>query len=140
MTKEEKKRKEHNEYVKWWNKHKGKESYKKYQKEYHKNYREKNKGYYIYFFINKYGQVVYVGKTNFLSWRMAYHKSTREYWEESYTVLYHEFKDINDDILVDIEQMLIELLKPAKNNKSADYDCSVDKYLKGFKELKEYKM
>ncbi len=137
MTKEEKKRK-HNNYIKEWNKQS--ETYKEYQKEYHREYRKKHRGYFIYFFINKDGQVVYVGKTNFLSWRMAYHKSTQEYWEEDYTVLYHEFKDINDDILVDIESMLIELLKPAKNNKSADYDCGIDKYLRGFKELKEYQM
>lgn len=136
MTKEEYRRR-HNIYVKEWNKQS--ESYKEYQKEYHKNYREKNKGYYIYFFINKDGQVVYVGKTNFLSWRMAYHKCTKEYWEEDYIVLYHEFKGINDDILIDIEQMLIELLKPAKNKANADYDGNVDKYLKGFN-LKEYKM
>lgn len=123
--------------MKEWNKQS--ESYKEYQKEYHKNYREKNKGYYIYFFINKDGQVVYVGKTNFLSWRMAYHKCTREYWQEGYTILYHEFKGINDDILIDIEQMLIELLKPVKNSQCADYDGNVDKYLKGFN-LKEYKM
>ena len=138
MTKEEKKRKEHNEYVKWWNKQS--ETYKAYQKKYHKGYREKNKGYYIYFFVNKDGQVVYVGKTTNIYSRMAYHKCTREYWQDDYIVLYHEFKGINDDILVDIEQMLIELLKPSKNNKSADYDGNVDKYLRGFKELKEFKM
>lgn len=139
MTKEEKKRREHNEYVKWWNKHKGKESYKAYQKNYHKLYREKNKGYYIYFFVNKDGQVVYVGKTTNIYSRMAYHKCTREYWQEGYTILYHEFKGINDDILIDIESILIEQLKPIKNKANADYDGNVDKYLKGFK-LKEYKM
>ncbi|MBS4956582.1 MAG: GIY-YIG nuclease family protein [Clostridium sp.] len=137
MTKEEKRRREHNIYMKEWNKQS--ESYKEYQREYHREYKKKRKGFYIYFFVNKDGQVVYVGKTNFLSWRMAYHKSTREYWEDSYTVLYHEFKDINDDILVDIESMLISLLNPVKNSKCADYDGNVDKYLKGFN-LKEYKM
>lgn len=71
---------------------------------------------------------------------MAYHKCTKEYWEECYIVLYHEFKGINDDILIDIEQRLIELLKPAKNKANADYDGNVDKYLKGFKELKEFKI
>ena len=133
MTKEEKRRREHNIYMKEWNKQS--ESYKEYQREYHREYKKKRKGFYIYFFVNKDGQVVYVGKTNFLSWRMAYHKSTREYWEDSYTVLYHEFKDINDDI----ESMLISLLNPVKNSKCADYDGNVDKYLKGFN-LKEYKM
>ena len=137
MTKEEKRRREHNIYMKEWNKQS--ESYKEYQREYHREYKKTRKGFYIYFFVNKDGQVVYVGKTNFLSWRMAYHKSTREYWEDSYTVLYHEFKDINDDILVDIESMLISLLNPVKNSKCADYDGNVDKYLKGFN-LKEYKM
>lgn len=136
MTKEEKKRK-HNNYIKEWNKHS--ESYKEYQKEYHRLYRKKRRGFFIYVFVNKDGEVVYIGKTNFLSWRMSYHKCTKEYWEEDYIVLYHEFKGINDDILIDIEQMLIELLKPVKNSKNADYDCSVDKYLKGFN-LKEYKM
>lgn len=137
MTKEEKKRKEHNEYVKWWNRHS--ETYKEYQRNYHKEYREKHKGYYIYMFVNKDGEVVYIGKTTNIYSRMAYHKCTREYWEEGYTILYHEFKGINDDILIDLEQMLIELLKPVKNSKNADYDCSVDKYLKGFN-LKEYQM
>lgn len=136
MTKEEKRRK-HNNYMKWWNKHS--ESYKAYQKNYHKEYREKHKGYYIYMFVNKDGEVVYIGKTTNIYSRMAYHKCTREYWEEGYTILYHEFKGINDDILIDLEQMLIELLKPVKNSKNADYDCSVDKYLKGFN-LKEYQM
>lgn len=141
MTKEELKRKQkHNEYVKWWNKNSGKESYQKYQKQYHKLYREKRKGHFIYMFVNKDGEVIYIGKTTNLKNRMSYHKCTREYWEDDYIVLYHEFKGINDDILIDIEQMLIELLKPAKNSKNADYDCSVDKYLKGFKELKEYQM
>ena len=139
MTKEDyRKKQKHNEYVKWWNKNS--ESYKEYQKQYHKGYREKHRGFYIYFFVSKNGDLMYIGKTTNIKARMAYHKSTREYWEEDYIVLYHEFKDINDDILIDIEQMLIELLKPVKNNKSADYDCSVDKYLRGFKELKEYKM
>ncbi|MDU5262896.1 MAG: GIY-YIG nuclease family protein [Clostridium celatum] len=138
MTKEEKRRREHNEYVKEWNRHS--ESYKEYQKKYHRLYRKKHKGHYIYFFISRDGEVVYVGKTTNIYSRMAYHKSTREYWEEDYTVLYHEFKDINDDILVDIESMLISLLNPVKNSKCADYDGNVDKYLRGFKELKEYQM
>lgn len=138
MTKEEKKRKEHNEYVKWWNKNS--ESYKKYQKQYHRLYSQRNKGFYIYFFINKDGQVVYVGKTTNLKARMSWHKCTREYYEDDYIVLYKKFEGINDDILIDIEQMLIELLKPTKNKANADYDGNVDKYLKGFKELKEYKM
>lgn len=139
MTKEEKKRKEHNEYVKWWNQHKGKESYKAYQKEYHKGYREKNRGFYIYFFVNRDGEIIYIGKTCNIYSRMAYHKCTKEYWEEGYIVLYHEFKGINDDILIDIESMLIDIFMPVKNSQCADYDCSVDKYLKGFN-LKEYKM
>lgn len=136
MTKEEKRRK-HNNYMKWWNKHS--ESYKEYQRNYHKEYREKHKGYYIYMFVNKDGEVVYIGKTTNIYSRMAYHKCTKEYWEEDYTVLYHEFKDINDDILVDIESMLISLLNPVKNSKCADYDGNVDKYLRGFN-LKEYQM
>lgn len=138
MTKEEKRRREHNIYMKEWNKQS--ESYKEYQKSYHKGYRKKHKGHFIYMFVNKDGEVIYIGKTTNLKNRMSYHKCTREYWEDDYMVLYHEFKGINDDILIDIEQMLIELLKPAKNNKSADYDGNVDKYLRGFKELKEYQM
>ena len=70
---------------------------------------------------------------------MSWHKCTREYWEDNYYVLYKEFEGINDDILINIESMLIDELKPVKNSKNADYDCSVDKYLKGFN-LKEYKM
>lgn len=139
MTKEEyRKKQKHNEYVKWWNKQS--ETYKAYQKQYHKLYSQRNKGFYIYFFVNKDGEIIYVGKTCNLRNRMSYHKCTKEYWEEDYIVLYHEFKNINDDILIDIESMLISLLKPVKNSKCADYDCSVDKYLKGFKELKEFKM
>lgn len=126
MTKEEKRRREHSE------------SYKMYQKEYHKEYRERNKGYFIYMFVSKDGDLMYIGKTTNIYSRMSYHKCTKEYWEEGYTILYHEFKGINDDILIDIEQMLIELLKPAKNSKSADYDCSVDKYLNKDFNLKEY--
>lgn len=137
MTKEEKKRKDHNEYVKWWNQHS--ESYKKYQKEYHREYSQRNKGFYVYFFIDTNGEIVYVGKTINLKSRMAYHKCTKEYWEEGYTILYIEFKDINDDILIDIESMLVDTFRPVKNSQCVDYDCSVDKYLKGFK-LKEYKM
>lgn len=137
MTKEEKKRK-HNNYIKEWNKQS--ETYKEYQKEYHREYRKKHRGYFIYFFINKDGQVVYVGKTTNLKARMSWHKCTREYWEDNYYVLYKEFEGINDDILINIESMLIYELKPSKNNKSADYDGNVDKYLRGFKELKEFKM
>ena len=103
MTKEEKKRKKHNEYVKWWNRNS--ESYKKYQKQYHKSYSQRNKGYYIYFFVNKDGEIIYIGKTCNIYARMAYHKCTKEYWEEGYIVLYHEFTGINDDILIDIEQI-----------------------------------
>lgn len=137
MTKEEKKRK-HNNYIKEWNKQS--ESYKEYQKNYHRLYRKKHKGFFIYMFVNKDGEIVYVGKTTNIKERMSYHKCTREYYEDGYIVLYKEFKDINDDILIDIEQMLIELLKPAKNKECADYDGNVDKYLRGFKELKEFKM
>lgn len=137
MTKEEKRRREHNEYVKWWNKHS--ETYKEYQREYHKGYREKHKGYFIYMFVNKDGEIIYIGKTTNLRNRMSWHKCTREYWEDDYYVLYKEFEGINDDILIDIESMLISLLNPVKNSKNADYDGNVDKYLKGFN-LKEYKM
>lgn len=82
---------------------------------------------------------MYIGKTTNIKARMSYHKSTREYWEEDYTVLYQEFEGINNDILIDIEQMLIELLKPMKNKECADYDGNVDKYLGSFN-LKEYQM
>ncbi len=137
MTKEEKKRKKHNKYMKEWNKHS--ETYKEYQREYHKKYSQRNKGFYIYFFVDCNGKIAYIGKTLNLKNRMAYHKCTKEYWEEGYTILYIEFKDINDDILIDIESMLVDTFRPVKNSKCADYDGNVDKYLKGFN-LKEYKM
>lgn len=140
MTKEEKKRKKHNEYVKWWNKNSGKESYQKYQKEYHKNYREKNKGYYIYFFVDANGKIVYIGKTTNLCNRMSWHKCTREYWREGFVCLYKEFYNIDDYILTELEQSLIDICRPRLNKECNDYDGNVDKYLKGFKELKEYKM
>lgn len=46
MTKEEKRRREHNIYMKEWNKQS--ESYKEYQREYHREYKKKRKGFYIY--------------------------------------------------------------------------------------------
>lgn len=139
MTKEEKRRREHNEYMKWWNRHKGKESYKEYQRNYHKEYREKHKGYYIYFFVDENGDIAYIGKTLNLKNRMAQHKCYREVYEDNFTVLYKEFKNINDDILYDLEQSLIDICRPRLNKECADYDCSVDKYLGSFN-LKEYKM
>lgn len=136
MTKEEKRRK-HNNYMKWWNKHS--ESYKAYQKNYHRDYREKNKGHYIYFFVDENGDIAYIGKTLNLKNRMAQHKCYKEVYEDNFTVLYKELKNINDDILYDLEQSLIDACKPYKNKECADYDGNVDKYLRGFN-LKEYKM
>lgn len=138
MTKEEKRRREHNEYVKWWNKHS--ETYKEYQREYHKGYRERNKGYYIYFFIDANGEIAYIGKTTNLRNRMSWHKCTREYWREGFICLYKEFYNIDDYILTELEQSLIDICRPRLNKECADYDGNVDKYLRGFKELKEYKM
>ena len=124
MTKEERRiyQKEYN---------KNSESYKKYQKswreknkEYFKKYRENRKSYYIYMFLDNV-EIVYIGKTNNMDFRMSHHKSTREYYEDGYTVLYKEFANINDAILEDIEAMLIEAIRPIKNTKINDYDASV---------------
>lgn len=119
------------------------EKYREYQKKYHKlnkdKIREKNEGRFIYFVVDKNGEIVYIGKTSNLYQRIHNHFSqdTGKILEGD-RIFYKDFKTISMEDLFDLEQMLIELLKPERNNINADYDGNVVKYLSRNLKLSEY--
>ena len=119
------------------------ENYKEYQKQYHRVNREKinekNEGRFIYFVVDKNGEIVYIGKTKNLYHRYYNHISQDTgKIQEGDRIFYKDFKTISMEDLFDLEQMLIELLKPERNSISADYDGNVVKYLSRNLKLDEY--
>lgn len=143
MTKEELKRKQkHNEYVKWWNKNKGKESYKKYQKEYYKAEKEREFGYYLYYLI-KDSKIIWVGSTENMYRRMHNHKSTKDFDKILYKDLTYVVRDRSE--LEELEYYFIDYYREEVINKDKkEIKISEEKYFKDMlhryylTELKEY--
>lgn len=128
---------------KYMQEYRQKESYKEYMRKYMNENRERiNKKYYgmyIYFVVDGNGEIVYVGKTTDLYHRIHNHfsQNTGKICEGD-RIFYKDFKTISMEDLFDLEQMLIELLKPERNNINADYDGNVVKYLSRNLKLDEY--
>lgn len=71
--------------------------------------------YYVYRFLNKKGDVIYVGKTNNLNARMSQHKINSSFWKYWYKIEYVEFDNENDQLFYEI--LMINKYSPIYNTK-----------------------
>lgn len=72
--------------------------------------------FYVYRFINKIGEIIYVGKTNHIPTRMYQHKTKKmPFWKEWYKIEYVEFENEGDQLLY--EMLMINKYNPIYNKK-----------------------
>ncbi|MBS5937745.1 GIY-YIG nuclease family protein [Clostridium sp.] len=136
------------------------DKYKDYLKEYYKNNKEKMTkdnieffkkydGKFIYFILDEYNSMKYIGKTKNIYIRFALHKHELvKYNPELDRVLYLDFSDkFSEEELADAENYFIELYDLELNEKCGDYDTNIifkikdeDLVLHEFKTVKDNKI
>lgn len=134
------------------------------RKEYHKKYFQKNKeklskanieffkkydGKFIYFIVDEYNRIKYIGMTKNLYRRFATHKHELVKYNPGLDrVIYIDFTDkLTNEQLMDVESYLIELFDLELNEKCGDYDTNIifkikdeDLVLYEFKTVKDNKI
>lgn len=110
---------------------------------YNKQYREENKGYYLYFIYN-YKECVYVGSTSNLNNRISSHINGHTHLKDKIStwtsIKYIDLTDLLDsrEELYFVEMACIELLSPPWNTVEPHINISHDRALELYDLIEEY--
>ncbi|WP_066892921.1 GIY-YIG nuclease family protein [Clostridium nigeriense] len=104
-----------------------KEELTKKNKEYYEEFSKKYQGKFIYFILNEFNNMKYIGKTCNIYKRFALHKyELAKYNPKTDRVIYLDFSDkLSEEELADAEKYFIELYKLDLNDYCGDYDTNI---------------
>ncbi|WP_195954400.1 GIY-YIG nuclease family protein [Clostridium tertium] len=121
-----------------WKIYNSKEKYKDYHKNYYKKHKEtykekyeefskKYEGKFIYFILNEFNKIKYIGRTSNIYRRFAFHKyELAKYNPDTDRVMYLDFTNkFTDEELADAEKYFIELYNLDLNEYCGEYDTNI---------------
>lgn len=121
-----------------WKIYNSKDKYKDYHKNYYKRHKEtykekyeefskKYEGKFIYFILNEFNKIKYIGRTSNIYRRFAFHKyELAKYNPDTDRVMYLDFSDkLSEEELADAEKYFIELYNLDLNEYCGDYDTNI---------------